>query len=98
MSFAATLLAPEEGKTGGGLLTTVQFKAVASGDATFRLEDVVLVTPDALILSYEMTPDTISIDHSIVPEFESVAMVQILLLLTTLVIVITRRMKLRRFA
>jgi hypothetical protein len=97
VSFAATLLAPEEGKTGGGLLTTVQFKAVASGDATFRLEDVVLVDPDALILSYEMMPSTISIDHSIVPEFESVAMVQILLLLTTLVIVITRRMKLRRF-
>jgi hypothetical protein len=97
VSFAAKLLTPEEGKTGNGLLATVQFKTLASGDATFRLEDVVLVTPDAQILNYDMMPSTIAIGHPIVPEFESVAMVQILLLSATLVIVITRRRKLRRF-
>lgn len=94
VSFAVTLLAPEEGKTGDGLLATIQFKAIAAGDVTFRLEDVALVSPDAMVFfGYGERQGTVSV----VPEFESVAVLGMLLLFATLVLVITRKMKTYRF-
>jgi hypothetical protein len=47
VSFAATLLAPEEGKTGSGTLARVQFRAIAAGDSSLALADVILVDADA---------------------------------------------------
>lgn len=94
VSFAVTLLGPEDGKTGDGLLATVQFKAISEGDLAFRLENVVLGGPDVGgILGYEETPGIITV----VPEFELVTMLPVLLLLATLVGAVVKKRKPRGF-
>ncbi|MDH5595259.1 MAG: protein kinase [Candidatus Bathyarchaeota archaeon] len=47
VSFAATLLAPEEGKTGSGVLGTVVLMGMASGKSRLSLRNVVLADPNA---------------------------------------------------
>jgi len=44
--IAATLLYPEPGRTGSGVLATVTFKGIAEGLATLQLKDVILVDPN----------------------------------------------------
>lgn len=47
ISFAVTLLAPEAGKTGNGVLCTATFKGKAEGQSSLSLENVILVDVDA---------------------------------------------------
>ncbi len=47
ISFALTLLAPEAGKTGGGVLCTATFRGKAEGSSSLLLENVILVDEDA---------------------------------------------------
>jgi hypothetical protein len=69
--FAAILLSPEDSKTGSGTIMTVQFRAIATGNITFQLEDVILVGPSAVQASphvYESKTDQSPV-VTIVPEF-----------------------------
>jgi hypothetical protein len=47
VSFAATLLRDESGKTGSGPLATVTFKSFARGNGTLEIRDLTLVDPNA---------------------------------------------------
>lgn len=46
VSFAATLLSSEEGKTGSGVLGTVTFRGKADGTTLLSFEDVIFADPD----------------------------------------------------
>jgi hypothetical protein len=95
VSFAITLLCPEQGKTGDGILATVKFKAIADGNVAFQLNKVVLVGPTAAEYTfgdYVVVPEDVA-----VPEFSSVAVLEGLLLFATFAIVITKKVRVNRF-
>ena len=96
VSFALTLLNPEQGRTGDGVLATVKFKAIADGNVTLRLEDVKLVGPDACGYTFE-DPDPATPNSFAVPEFSSIVILVELLLFATLTIVIMKKAKAHRF-
>lgn len=47
ISFAVTLLAPEAGKTGSGILCTATLRGKAEGNSSLSLENIILVDEDA---------------------------------------------------
>jgi hypothetical protein len=89
VSFAATLLAPEEGKTGSGVLCTVTFRGKALGVSTLELRDVILVDSTATEFpgdSYDIYNGSIEV----IPEF-STAMLAILLVIASLYVIALKR-------
>ena len=90
VSFAATLLAPEEGKTGSGVIGTVTFRGTAEGIASLSLEGVVLADPDAKAISEE-TYDVNNGEITVIPELSAVAMMLLLLVATGVVLFLRKK-------
>ena len=90
VSFAATLLAPEEGKTGSGVIGTVTFRGKAEGIALLTLEGVVLADPDAKQIPEE-TYDINDGEITVIPEFSAVAMMLLLLAATGVVLFLKKK-------
>jgi hypothetical protein len=88
VSFAVTLLGVEGGKTWSGVLATVEFKAVAAEDLTFQLDDVILLSSEA---QGPLLFEERDCSGTVVPEFESIVMLQMLLILAMSVVVIAKR-------
>jgi len=98
-SFAATLLAPELGKTGGGILAQVTFTVIqgpSTGNITsyLELEDSILVDPNAVQIppeNYDVNPTSV-----IIPEFSAIAMLIALFTITaTIILLKTKRNSLK---
>ncbi|MEM3731330.1 MAG: cohesin domain-containing protein [Candidatus Bathyarchaeia archaeon] len=94
VSFAATLLAPETGKTGSGVLCQITFEGLAEGVSQITFgepgSEVILADPEANEIpsaNYDLNGGQITV----VPEFSS--MLVVLLLLVTLMSVIVLRKK-----
>lgn len=90
VSFAATLLAPEEGKSGSGVLCTVTFSGKADGIASLTLEDVVLADPEA----QEIPPEDYDLNDgevTVIPEFSTVAMILLLLAFTGVIVFLKKK-------
>lgn len=90
VSFAVTLLAPEEGKTGSGVIGTVTFRGTAEGIASLTLEGVVLADPDAKAISEE-TYDVNDGELTVIPEFSAVVMMLLLLATTGVVLFLKKK-------
>lgn len=94
VSFAATLLGTEPGKTGSGTLVTVTFKGLAMGDSSLWLPDadLILVDPDAVPIdpeNYTNTPSTVEI----VPEFALIALTVALMGMSAAAVVLKKKLK-----
>jgi len=90
VSFAVTLLAPEEGKTGSGVLCTVTFSGKAEGTTSLTIENVVLADPEA----QEIPPDTYDLNDgevTVIPEFSTVAMILLLLAFTSVILFMKKK-------
>jgi len=94
--FAAILLPPEDSKTGSGTLMTVQFRAIATGNTTFQLEDVILVGPSAVQgspLVYESKTNQSPV-VTLVPEFSLPIILSTFAAVTLLTLLVWRRKQL----
>lgn len=90
VSFAATLLAPEEAKTGDGVIGTVTFLGVAEGVASLTLEGVVLADANAQPIpeeNYSINDGEITV----IPEFSTVAMILLLLAFTGVILFLKKK-------
>lgn len=64
VTFGATLLGAEAGKTGSGTLATVHFQGAAEGNSTIQIKDLILVDPNTESIpssSYTVENGTISV-------------------------------------
>ena len=93
VSFAVSLIAPEEGKTGSGVLCTVTFRGVAEGIASLTLKDVILVKyVDGKVQSIsEEIYDINDGELTVIPEFSAVVMMLLLLATTGVVLFLKKK-------
>jgi len=90
VSFALTLLAPEGGKTGTGILCKVTFQGKAVGVSPLTFTDVILVDPDAVEIpkaNYDINDGQITV----IPEFSTVLMVLLFLVVTVSAIMLKKK-------
>lgn len=90
VSFAVTLLAPEEGKTGSGVLGTVTFSGKAEGVASLTLEEVVLADPNAQPIPEE-DYDLNDGEVTVIPEFSAVTMILLMLVFTGVILLLRKK-------
>jgi len=93
VSFAVSLISPEEPKTGSGVLCTVTFRGTAEGIASLTLEDVILVTlvDDKVQAISEETYNINDGEITVVPEFSAVAIMLLLLAATGVVLLLKKK-------
>jgi len=90
VSFAVTLMAPEEGKSGSGVLCTVAFRGIAQGAALLTLENVILADPQAQAIPEE-DYDINDSEITVIPEFSAVAMMLLLLAATGMILFLKKK-------
>ena len=91
VAFAVTLLAPEVGRSGSGLLCSVTFRGKAEGLALLTLEDVVLADYP---LAHEIPEEDYDINDSeitVIPEFSAIAMMLLLLAATAMILFLRKK-------
>ena len=84
--FGVTLLGEEPGRTGNGVLATVEFNGTDLGLATLELKDITLLDPEGNNISYTVTDGTVSI----IPEFPQ-TLTLVILTVASLAIVTFRK-------
>ena len=77
--FSVIFVEDRPGKTGSGVLATVQFKGLAAGNTTLELKDIILVDPDLQEIQYQAKSGNVNIASSFLaeiyvnPQYRSVA-------------------------
>jgi len=90
VEFAVTLLAPEEGRSGSGVLCSVTFRGKAEGLALLTLEDVILADPLAQAIPEE-DYDINDSEITVIPEFSAMAMMLFLLAATGVILFLRKK-------
>jgi len=89
--FGATILGDEPGRTGSGVLATVEFNGTNVGEALLEIEGVTLLDPDGNDLTYTTNDG----DVTVIPEFTS-ALIMLILIVTTSVAMILKKSNLSK--
>ena len=92
VTFAASLLGTEAGKTGNGTLVTVTFVGLLQGNSTLQLPDADLILIDSdvtTITGYTINSSTVQI----IPEFTVAVMLAALMITSAAVVVLRKRQK-----
>jgi len=97
VSFAASLMYPEEGKTGAGTLATITFKALAPGNSTLMIKGLTLPDPiflDPNAVSYLSSAYTLqSTTIPVIPEFIVPILMGVFAVLSTAAVVLRKKLK-----
>ena len=84
--FGASILGEEPGKTGSGVLATIQFNGTGVGDATLEIGDVILLNPDGVEIEYTVNDGVVNV----IPEFTSALIIFVFMTITLVAILLKK--------
>jgi len=85
--FGATLLGDELGRTGSGVLATVEFDGISVGSVLLEIKDVTSLDPDGNVMDY-ITNDG---EVNVIPEFTP-ALIMFVFMAITLVVIMLKKL------
>lgn len=89
-SVAVTLLADEPGKTGSGILATIEFNGTALGEVSLELVDVILVDGEGETVPTE-NYDLDDGEVSVIPEFPVALLVPLFIAITLAIMLVKKK-------
>jgi hypothetical protein len=92
ISFAATLLGNEAGKTGSGLLGTMTFTGLAVGNATLEIQNMILVDGDGLRIADSSFTSADGL-IAVIPEFALIALMAIFAVMSAAAVKMKKKLK-----
>jgi len=92
VSFAATLLGAEPGKTGSGTLVTVTFKGLGLGSSTLGIIEMILVDGEGN--QFPETAYTVEDGTAnVIPEFSTVALIAIFAIMSAAAVFLKKKLR-----